>query len=134
MGGHARQDAPQPPVNFISNTDFLNILDLSDFEAVRTEARQLVPRKAFGLGRLVNRYIAPLPIIHKLCLRTYIVARSRRIQARRNASISVIIPCRNERGNIEAAIERLPRFASRMEIVFVEGHSTDGTYIKNVSE
>ena len=119
---------PQPPVNFISNTDFLNILDLSDFEAVRTKARQLVPRKAFGLGRLVNRYIAPLPIIHKLCLRTYIVARSRRIQARRNASVSVIIPCRNERGNIEAAIERLPRFASRMEIVFVEGHSTDGTY------
>jgi len=119
---------PQPPVNFISNTDFLNILDLSDFEAVRIEARQLVPRRAFGLGRLINRYIAPLPIINKLCLRTYIVARSRRVQARRDASVSVIIPCRNERGNIEAAIERLPRFAPRMEVVFVEGHSTDGTY------
>jgi ubiquinone/menaquinone biosynthesis C-methylase UbiE len=119
---------PQPPVNFISNTDFLNILDMSDFEAVRIEARQLIPRKAFGLGRLVNRYIAPLPIINKLCLRTYIVARSRRVQAHRDASVSVIIPCRNERGNIEAAIKRLPRFASRMEVVFVEGHSTDGTY------
>ena len=119
---------PQPPVNFISNTDFLNILDLSNFEAVRIEARQLIPRKAFGLGRLVNRYIAPLPIINKLCLRTYIVARSRRVQARGDASVSVIIPCRNERGNIETAIWRLPRFASRMEVVFVEGHSTDGTY------
>jgi hypothetical protein len=118
----------QPPVNFISNTDFLNILDLSDFEAVRIEARQLVPRRAFGLGRLINRYIAPLPIINKLCLRTYIVARSQRVQARRDASVSVIIPCRNERGNIEEAIERLPRFAPRMEVVFVEGHSTDGTY------
>jgi ubiquinone/menaquinone biosynthesis C-methylase UbiE/GT2 family glycosyltransferase len=119
---------PQPPANFISNTDFLNILDLSDFEAVRLDAKQLVPRKAFGLGRLVNRYIAPLPIINKLCLRTYVVARSRRIQQRRDASVSVIIPCRNERGNIEAAIERLPRFTARMEVVFVEGHSTDGTY------
>jgi ubiquinone/menaquinone biosynthesis C-methylase UbiE len=65
---------PQPPINFISNTDFLNILDLSDFEAVRIEARQLVPRKVFGLGHLVNRYIAPLPIINRLCLRTYVVA------------------------------------------------------------
>lgn len=119
---------PHPPVNFISNTDFLNILDLTDFEPVRIEARQLVPRKAFGLGRPVNRYIAPLPIINKLCLRTYVVARSRRIQARLDASVSVIIPCRNERGNIEAAMERLPHFAPRMEVVFVEGHSTDGTY------
>lgn len=119
---------PQPPVNFISNTDFLNILDLSDFETVRIEARQLVPRKVFGLGPLVNRYIAPLPIINRFCLRTYVVARSRRTQAPRDASVSVIIPCRNERGNIEPAIERLPRFASRMEVVFVEGHSSDGTY------
>ena len=119
---------PQPPVNFISNTDFVNILDLSDFETVRTEARQLVPRKAFGLGALVNRYIAPLPIINRLCLRTYVVARSLQVRARQDSSVSVIIPCRNERGNIQSAIERLPRFASRMEVVCVEGHSSDGTY------
>ena len=123
-----KMQMPQPPINFISNTDFLNILDLSDFEAVRIEARQLVPRKVFGLGRLVNRYIAPLPIINRLCLRTYVVARSLRVQARQDSSVSVIIPCRNEQGNIEPAIERLPRFASRMEVVFVEGHSSDGTY------
>jgi hypothetical protein len=72
---------PQPPVNFISNTDFVNILDLSDFETVRTEARQLVPRKVFGLGPLINRYIAPLPIINRLCLRTYVVARSLQVRA-----------------------------------------------------
>jgi SAM-dependent methyltransferase len=119
---------PQPPVNFISNTDFLNILDLSDFEPVRIEARQLVPRKVFGLGRFVNSYIAPLPIINRLCLRTYVVARSRRVPVRQNLSVSIIIPCRNERGNIDAAIQRLPRFAHRIEIVFVEGHSNDGTY------
>jgi len=119
---------PQPPINFISDTDFRNILDLSDFEAVRFEARQLIPRKIFGLGPLVNRYIAPLPIINRLCLRTYVVARSRRVQTRQDCSVSVIIPCRNERGNIESALQRLPRFASRMEVVFVEGNSSDGTY------
>ncbi len=119
---------PQPPINFISNTDFLNILDLSDFEPVRIEARQLVPRKAFGLGSVINRYIAPLPIINRLCLRTYIVARSRRVSVRQDLSVSVIIPCRNERGNIEPALQRLPRFAQRLEVVFVEGHSSDGTY------
>jgi len=128
VASHINMQMPQPPVNFISNTDFLNILDLSDFETVRTEARQLIPRKAFGLGPLINRYIAPLPIINRLCLRTYVVARSLQVRARQDSSVSVIIPCRNERGNIQSAIERLPRFASRMEVVFVEGHSSDGTY------
>jgi ubiquinone/menaquinone biosynthesis C-methylase UbiE len=128
VASRVKMRMPQPPVNFISNTDFLNILDLSDFETVRTEARQLVPRKVFGLGSLINRYIAPLPIISRLCLRTYVVARSLQARARQDSSVSVIIPCRNEQGNIQSAIERLPRFASRIEVVFVEGHSSDGTY------
>jgi glycosyltransferase involved in cell wall biosynthesis len=42
-------------------------------------------------------------------------------------SVSVIIPCRNEKGNIENAIKRLPKFCSDIEIIFVEGHSADST-------
>jgi glycosyltransferase involved in cell wall biosynthesis len=38
-----------------------------------------------------------------------------------------VIPCRNEKGNIEAAIQRLPNFGNHQEIIFVDGHSTDGT-------
>jgi SAM-dependent methyltransferase len=119
---------PQPPVNFISNTDLLNILDLAEFEPVRSDRRQLLPKRALGLGTLVNRYIAPLPVVNRLCLRTYVVARSRRVRPPGELSVSVVIPCRNERGNIESAIMRLPRFGSRMEVVFVEGNSSDGTY------
>ena len=42
-------------------------------------------------------------------------------------SISIIIPARNEKGNIESIIRRLPDFKGRKEIIFVEGHSQDGT-------
>lgn len=118
----------QPPTNYLSNTDFLNILDLADFEAIKHDARQLIPRRFLGIGSFLNRYIAPLPIINRLCLRTYIVARSHRIRENEDVSTSVIIPCRNERGNIEPAIQRLPRFGSHVEVVFVEGNSSDGTY------
>jgi glycosyltransferase involved in cell wall biosynthesis len=38
-----------------------------------------------------------------------------------------LIPCRNERGNVEAAVLRLPRFCDDIEILFVEGGSRDGT-------
>ena len=42
-------------------------------------------------------------------------------------TVSVIIPCRNEEGNIEDAIKRCPEMGISTEFVFVEGHSTDGT-------
>jgi glycosyltransferase involved in cell wall biosynthesis len=41
--------------------------------------------------------------------------------------VTVLIPCRNEAGNIEPAIKRVPRFAKEMEYLFVEGHSSDNT-------
>jgi glycosyltransferase involved in cell wall biosynthesis len=119
---------PQPPMNYLSNTDFLNILDLADFEPIKIEYRQLIPRRLFGLGRLINRFIAPIPGIRRLCLRTYLVARSLGVQRKQELSVSIIVPCRNERGNVEEAVTRLPGFGRSQEIVFVEGHSTDGTF------
>ena len=37
--------------------------------------------------------------------------------------VSIVIPCRNEKGNIEAAMQRLPSFPAPVEVIFVEGHS-----------
>ena len=39
-----------------------------------------------------------------------------------------MIPARNERGNIEAALQRMPNFGAATEVMFVEGNSTDGTW------
>ncbi len=118
---------PQVEENWLSTADVDNLLNLSDFEIVKREWRQLVPKRLLGLGALINRYVATLPVIRHFCLRNYIVARTLPKGPKQNLSVSVIIPCRNERGNIEAAVERLPRFAEDMEILFVEGHSSDGT-------
>ena len=118
----------QPVINYVATTDFRNLMDLADFELIRAEQRQLLPQHWFGLGPLINRYIAPLPGIRKLCLRTYLVGRPVRAFPDRKLSASVLIPCRNERGNIENAILRMPRFGSAQEILFVEGNSSDGTF------
>ena len=118
----------QPQVNFIATADFLNLLDLADFEVISQEQRQLIPLRWLGLGTFVNRYIAPLPGIRRLCLRTYIVGRPVLQFPDRKFSASILIPCRNEKGNIEPAIRRMPRFGSAQEILFVEGNSSDGTF------
>ncbi len=118
----------QPSVNYIATADFLNLMDLADFEVINREQRQLVPLRLLGLGSFVNKYIAPLPGIRNLCLRTYLVGRPVKLFPERKFSASILIPCRNERGNIEDAIRRMPRFGSAQEILFVEGNSSDGTF------
>jgi SAM-dependent methyltransferase len=113
--------------NFLPPVDIQNLLLLADFEVVKREWRQLLPRRTLGLGPLINRYVGTLPIIRNFCLRHYLVARSIVKKVPTINSATVVIPCRNERGNIEAAVTRLPTFCNDMEILFVEGHSKDGT-------
>jgi SAM-dependent methyltransferase len=119
---------PQPEQNWLSTTDLAGLLELADFEIIRSEARLLCPAHLFGLGRLLNRFVAPLPGIRHLALRTYIVARPRHDVALGAVSATVVVPCRNERGNIRPLIERLPLFCDELEILFVEGNSSDGTW------
>jgi SAM-dependent methyltransferase len=123
-----RLRSKQPRINYIATVDFLNLMDLADFEVISQEQRQLIPLRLFGLGPFVNRYIAPLPGIRQLCLRTYLVGRPIYKFPDRKFSASILIPCRNEKGNIENAILRMPRFGSSQEILFVEGNSSDGTF------
>jgi SAM-dependent methyltransferase len=120
--------APNPTQNMISTTDIEKIAELSGFELIRKDYQQLVPIPLFGIDTLFNKYIATLPGVRKLCFRTYVTARPRPTYKMKNFSTTVVIPCRNEKGNIESAIERLPKFCSDLEIIFVEGHSKDGTW------
>src|SRR5258708_31274071 len=118
---------PQPAQNVLAPDDVRALAALGDFETVKNETRVLLPLRLFGLGRLVNRFLAPLPLVRQLCLRHFTVCRSlpRPAEVR---SATVVIPARNERGNIEAAVKRVPRFVEQLEIIFVEGHSKDGTW------
>jgi cellulose synthase/poly-beta-1,6-N-acetylglucosamine synthase-like glycosyltransferase len=118
---------PSVEMNWLSTEDTMGFLQLADFETVKREWRQLVPRSLFGLGSLINRFIGTLPLIRRLSLRNYLVARSVRDVKLRQASTTVLIPCRNEKGNIENAVKRLPDFCEDLEILYVEGNSQDGT-------
>jgi SAM-dependent methyltransferase len=117
---------PVPPTNWLKPADIANLLALSDFERVGEDWRQLLPVRLFGLGTLINRFVATLPFIRRLCLRNYMIARPLKLRQAPPRSVSVVIPCRNERGNIEPILRRLPRFCDDIEILFVEGHPQRG--------
>jgi len=119
--------APTPLQNWLSTEDISTFLALCDFQEIKREWRILLPKRLGGIGMLVNRFFATLPLLRQLCVRQYLVFRSVRAVQSAAPSASIVIPCRNERGNIECAVKRLPVFAHRQEIIFVEGHSSDGT-------
>jgi len=128
LHGHLTRRRPSRPQNWLSSRDIANLFFLSDFDVVKREWRMLSPFRLLGLGRLLNRYVGPLPLVRKLCLRNYVIARSMVQQRAEELSISIVVPCRNERGNIEAAVTRTPKLAGSQEIIFVEGGSADGTW------
>jgi SAM-dependent methyltransferase len=126
----------EPPQNVLAPDDIRALAALAEFETIKSEVRLLAPFRMLGLGRFINRFIAPFPVIRQLCFRHYTICRSLRRVVDRVKSATVVIPARNERGNIELAVRRLPRFTDDLEIIFVEGHSRDGTWeeIKRVEQ
>jgi SAM-dependent methyltransferase len=129
--------SPTPPQNWLSGGDLNNLLFLAGWEVLKTDSRILCPINIPLLAPLLNRYVAPFT--KHFCLTVFAVARARPAPSpvfsrerngweRPHFSCSVVIPARNESGNIEAAVQRTPEMGLGTEIIFVEGHSKDDTW------
>src|SRR6185436_7891412 len=93
----------------------------------RQETHILFPANVPLLSEFLNRWVAPL--FPSLCLGVFQVARVKpAVAAEQRYSCSVVIPARNEAGNIEAAVLRTPEMGKGTEIIFIEGHSKDNTW------
>ena len=119
---------PSTDTTWLRMRDVEQFFNLSGFECVKKEWRLLFPFKCFRVGPFINRYIATLPLFRRLCIRQYLVARSTVSNLVDLRSVSIAIPCKNEKGNIESMLIRMPDFGATTEIIFVEGGSTDGTW------
>ena len=119
---------PQPIQHWLPREDIENVLRLSGFDVVRSASLVLLPVAVPLLAPLANRVGARLPGLRRLALVQVVIARPapRRLDPE-TLSVSVIVPCRNERGNVAAAVRRVPAMGRHTELIFVEGQSTDGT-------
>jgi SAM-dependent methyltransferase len=119
---------PWPDQNWLSMNDIENLLVLSDYEVLRRGTDILLPLDVPGVSELANRVAAKIPGFHALALVDYFVARPVVPRPSRDEpSVSIVCPCKDERGNIRAAVERTPLMGSATELIFVDGGSTDGT-------
>jgi glycosyltransferase involved in cell wall biosynthesis len=116
------------PTTFATRAVLTNIARLSGFEIVRERPAVYFPFALFGIGTLLDRLISALPLVRNFALIDILFLRPI-APCRGRPSLSIVISARNERGNIEPALQRLPDFGgARIEILFVEGHSNDGTW------
>lgn len=120
----------QPPSNWLSRLDLNNLLELAGWEVVHWKAEQLFPFDTPLLNSLFNRFMVKLPLFRHFGITIHIIARPRTkpVAPSRGFRCSVIVPARNEAGNIAPALRRIPSMGAGTEVVFVEGGSTDDTW------
>jgi len=119
---------PQPEQNWLTEFDFKNLLELAGFEVLKVHYVALLPVRIPLISWFCNHVLAHVPGLRRLCLIHFIVARPVPEAGRsEELSVSVVVPCRNEEGNIEAAVRRIPVLGAGTEIIFCDDKSTDNT-------
>jgi ubiquinone/menaquinone biosynthesis C-methylase UbiE len=114
--------------NWLTTEDISNLALLADFELLRHWSEFLFPLPVPGIAGLCNRYLVKFWPFNLLALTNFLVFRPRPLPVSPAYSVSVIIPARNEAGNIPEIFRRTPEMGSGSELIFVEGHSSDNTW------
>jgi|HubBroStandDraft_2_1064218.scaffolds.fasta_scaffold07243_2 SAM-dependent methyltransferase len=114
--------------NWVSENDLRGFLKLAGFRVVHKHRIMLLPKWIPLLSSVMNDFVGRLPGLRRLCLMQVMVGRALAEPKREeDLAVSVVIPCRNEAGNIQHAVERLPAMGRHTEILFCDDKSTDGT-------
>ncbi len=121
---------PNLEQNWLEVEEILNLLYQADFDVLRTFPEFLMPFYIPLLEPFINRVLARFWPFNWMALTNVFIARPHpQSNADKPApTVSVMIPARNEAGNIPEIFKRVPQMGSQTELVFVEGHSRDDTY------
>jgi SAM-dependent methyltransferase len=125
LGSRLGRRSPESPRNFITNRDIASILNVVGFDVVEAAVALPMPERIPLVSPVLNAVLPDLPLLRYASSTQYIAARPR--TRRENLSVSVVVPCHNEEGNVAACAARVPDMGAGTEIIFVDDGSRDGT-------
>ena len=116
--------------NWLTVEDVKNLFELVGLEVIRHRTDFIFPLWIPLFSELINNFLGKFFPLNLLSLSNIIIARldSGQYPEPREPLVSVIIPARNEAGNIHEVFSRTPIMGRDTELVFIEGHSKDNTY------
>jgi ubiquinone/menaquinone biosynthesis C-methylase UbiE len=117
--------------NWLTPEDVQNLLYLAGFEVVRSWDEIIWPVGTPLLAPFFNKFLVKWWPFRHLALSHFSLARpmpQAQPDPAREPVVSVLVPARNEAGNVPAIFERVPEMGGGTELVFVEGGSSDDTY------
>lgn len=113
--------------NWLTVPDVDNLLRLAGFESLRSWTDSLWPIGTPLIASFVNRLLSRAWPLSQMGLTNFLIARPSSAPTDSSPRVSVIVPARNEAGNIDGIFARVPEMGAGTDLVFVEGHSTDDT-------
>lgn len=129
VGRRLKLARPNRQQNWLAPEDVSHLLNLSGLERIRLTQEILWPLRTPGIDAVCNRILVRVPPFRWMALTNVMVARLQPVrQLGSEPVVSVVVPARNEAGNIAAILDRTPDMGAGTELIFVEGHSTDDTY------
>ncbi len=126
--GASKLARPRLKQNWLTVDDLGNLLELSGLELMRTSQEVLWPVRTPMIDSLFNKFLVRLWPIRHLALTNLVVARPKGRPIEREPIVSVVVPARNEAGNIPQIVRRTPDMGAGTELIFVEGGSSDDTW------
>jgi SAM-dependent methyltransferase len=125
LGSRLGRRSPESPRNYITNRDIGSVLRALGFDIVEEGLALPVPTRIPIVASVLNAVLPDLPLLRYASSTQYLAARPR--MEREQLSVSVIVPCHNEEGNVAECARRVPDMGAGTEIVFVDDGSKDGT-------
>jgi len=113
--------------NWLEIEDLSNLIQLTGLETIKRGRSLIAPLPIPFVSELINEYLGPLPLINRFCVNEWLVGRKKIRESHAPCKVSVIVACKDEKGNIEEIFRTVPKMGTGTELIFVDGHSEDGT-------
>ncbi len=113
--------------SYVNNQKISRIVTSQGFEYVKTSSKQIFPFKLLNIGNLINTILESIFYFLNIGIKTYSLFRL--VESDNNNIIkskSIIIPAKNEEGNLKNLLKRIPK-DKKYELIIACGESQDGT-------
>jgi len=111
--------------SYIHNKKIKNIANGVGFEYIKHTSRQFIPFRLLFFGTFLNKILESTLFFLNFGIKTYIVFKNKNPN-KCESTKTIIIPAKNEEGNLEPLISRIPRI-EKYEIIIACGQSIDKT-------